>query len=132
MANVVYPEGKDALLTGEIDLLSDAIKVALLTDAYTYNAAHNFHDDLTGIVATSAALGSKTVSAGVFDAADVTFTALTGSEVERWVLFKDTGTSGTSPLIAFFDTKAGATPISFTPSGVDYIISWSASGIFSI
>lgn len=134
MANAVYPEGKDFLLTGAIDLTTDTIKVALitLTSGYTYSSAHNYHDDLTNIVATSSALTTPTVTAGVFDADDVTFTALTGADVEAWVLFRDSGTSATSELIAYFDTKSGSTAISFTPSGVDYVISWDAGGIFTI
>ena len=134
MANAVYPIAKKALLDADIDLLVDTIKIVLLTSSYTYSASHDFLNDITAgyRVSTSAALSSKTTTGGAFDAADVTFTALTGSTVTRWVLFKDTGTESTSNLIAYFDTVSGGGALSFVPNGSDFTLSFGASGIFTI
>lgn len=132
MANAIYPEAKDAILSGEIDLLNDTIKVVICSSTYTYNAAHDFADDLSGVLATSDALASKTLTAGVFDAADVSYASVTGT-VERWILKKDTGSDATSPLIAYFDTKTGSAAInSGALAAAPYGIQWDAAGILSI
>jgi hypothetical protein len=134
MANAVYPLAKKALLDADIDLLTDTIKIVLCDSGYTYNTAHDNLDDITAgaRVATSSALASKTTTGGAFDAADVTYTALTGDTVTSWVLFKDSGTESTSKLIAYFDTVSGGGAFSFTPSGGDLTLSFGASGIFTI
>lgn len=73
-------------------------------------------NDITGAarVATSSALGSKTVTNGVADAADVTFSSVTGDVSEALVFFKDTGTESTSRLILLIDTATG---LPVTPNG---------------
>jgi hypothetical protein len=134
MANTVYPIGKKAILDGDIDFLTDTIKIVLCDVTVTYNAAHDFLSDIAAgdRVATSAALSSKTTTGGAFDAADVTFTSLTGSEVKSWILYKDSGSEATSALIAFFDTVSGGGALSFTPNGGNFTLVFGASGIFTI
>lgn len=130
MANVLYPIGKKAILDADIDLLVDTIKVALVdTGTYTYSAAHDFYNDVSGVVGTPGTLGTKTTTGGVFDAADTVFTAVTGATVEALVIYKDTGSSATSALIAYIDTGSG---LPVTPNGGDITITWNASGIFAI
>lgn len=129
MANQLYPLGKAHLLglATKIDLVADDIKVLLVDTAVeTYNSADEFHSSITSPVATSGNLAGKTVTAGVFDANDLTFTAVSGSTVEAVVLYKDTGVSATSPLICWFDVTQ------FTPTGADVNLLWNASGIFAI
>lgn len=110
MASHVYPLAKQAFESGTIDLTSASIKVVLLTSAYTYSSTHQFLSDLTGTIATSGNLASKTVTNGVFDAADVTLTAVaSGSTIAALAGFKDTGTGSTSPLIWFNDGFSQAT-----------------------
>jgi len=76
MANLLYPKGKENLLLGNFDLSGANIKVALIdTGTYTYSATHDAYDDLSGIVGTPVAIGSTTVTDGVFDGADITFTS---------------------------------------------------------
>ena len=134
MANAIYPIAKKALLDADIDLSADTIKIVLCTSSYTYNTAHDFLNDVTAgyRVATSAALSSKTTTGGAFDAADVTFTALTGSTVTSWILFRDTGTESTSNLIAYFDTVSGGGALSYTPNGSNFTLQFGASGILTI
>jgi hypothetical protein len=135
MANALYPKGKKAILDGDVDLLNDTIKIVLVDgDSYVYNTGHDFLDDI-GVgdrVATSSALASKTTTDGAFDAADVTFTALTGNTVVAWVLYKDTGTASTSQLIAFFNVVSGGGAFSYAPNGSNLTLSFGAGGIFSI
>lgn len=134
MANAMYPLGLKAILDGDIDLLADNIKVILCDSGYTYSAAHDFHADVSGsaIVATSGNLASKTTTGGVFDAADLTFTSLTGDPVESYIVYKDSGSSATSPLLCYVDTRADTSALSFTPDGTDHTLRWSSAGIFAI
>lgn len=120
MPNALYTRAKKKLLDADIDLLVDDLKIVLVDAAdYTVNlATDEFLADIPagGRVATSANLASKTTTGGVFDAEDVTFTAVTGDPCECYVLYKDTGVAATSPLIAYFDTATG---LPITPNGAD-------------
>ena len=86
MANALYDKGREGFLDGSIDWDTDNIKVVLVDAAdYTVNlTADDFLDDIAvgGRAATSANLTSKTVAAGVADAADVTFSAVSGDVSE--------------------------------------------------
>lgn len=130
MANALYPSFKELILAM---LSSDTIKVALIdTGTYTYSSAHNYYDDVSGVIGTPQTLASKTITGGVFDAADVTFTAVSGATVEAYVVYKDTGTPSTSPLIAYFDSASSGLPV--TPNGGDITITFDngASKIFAL
>lgn len=136
MANALYDLGREKFLTGAISWSSDDIKVCLVdTDDYTVNlATDEFLDpDVTaaGIVATSGNLGTKTTAAGVADAADVTFTSVTGDQCEALVIYKDSGLGTTSPLIAYIDTASG---LPVTPNGGDITVQWDngANKIFKL
>lgn len=133
MANALYDLGRQGFLDGSIDWDTDNIKVLLVdTGTYTVNlATHQFHSDVSGIVATSGNLAGKTVTAGVADANDITFTAVTGATVEAIIIYKDTGVSGTSRLIAYIDTGTG---LPVTPNGGDITVSWDsgANRIFKL
>ncbi|AMT72095.1 hypothetical protein [Mycobacteroides immunogenum] len=125
MANALYDKGREAFATGAVNWTGDTIKVALVdTGAYTPNlATHQFLSDIAAgaRIATSAALTGKTATAGVCNAANVNFSAVSGASVEALVIYKDTGTAGTSPLIAYIDTATGL-PVS--PNGGDINIAW--------
>jgi hypothetical protein len=141
MANALYPSFKQLLLnpgtlgttSGDaVDLADDTIKVALIdTGTTAYSSAHDFYNDVSSaVIGTPQTLASKTVTGGVFDAADVTFTAVSGASVEALIIYKDTGTPSTSSLIAFIDVVASGLPV--TPNGGNITISWNASGIFTL
>ena len=133
MANAIYPLYKQALLNGSANtnMSSGTVKVALVdTGTYTYSAAHEFLSSLSGRVGTDQTIGSKTFTNGVFDGADVTYTAVSGATVEALVIYIDTGVAGTSRLIAYIDT--GVTGLPLTPNGGDVTITWNASGIFAL
>ena len=131
MASVVYPLAKQNFLLGDIALDTGVIRAVLIdTGVYTYNAAHNDYADLSGVVGTeSGALANKTVTNGVFDADNITFSAVSGATVEAIVLFLDTGVAANDLLIAFVDTGSG---LPVTPNGGDITISWHVSGIFAL
>jgi hypothetical protein len=133
MANAIYPKYKEAILqsASNSNMSSGTVKVALVdTGTYTYSAAHEFYSSVSGVVGTPQTIGSKTLTNGVFDGADVTFTAVSGASCEALVIYIDTGVAGTSRLIAFIDT--GVTNLPVTPNGGDISITWNASGIFAL
>jgi hypothetical protein len=139
MANALYPLWKLQLysFTANNNLSTGTVKVALIdTSFYTYSAAHQFYSSVSGtaVVGTPQTIGSKTfnVVAGVpvFDGADVTFNTVTGANVEALLIYIDTGTAGTSPLVAYIDS--GVTNLPVTPNGGNITIAWSTDGIFAL
>lgn len=138
MANALYDLGREKFLghaTIDLDWINDDIKAVLVdTGAYTVNlATHEFLSDIPvgARIATSGNLAGKTSTAGVADANDLTFTAVTGATVEALVLYKDTGVAATSPLIAYIDSATG---LPFTPNGSDVDVIWDsgANKIFKL
>lgn len=133
MANALWPLWKQALLefTANNDLDGQTVKAALVTAGYTYSGSDQYYSSVSAsVVGTPQTIGSKTFANGVFDGADVTYTAVTGSQVVAIVIYIDTGNTATSPLVAYIDT--GVTNLPVTPNGGDIAITWDASGIFSL
>lgn len=132
MANAIYPKWKEAVIQAAANsALTGTVKVALVDAAvYTYSAAHEFLSSLSGVIGVAATLGSKTFLNGTFDAADVTFTAVSGASAEAIVIYIDTGVAGTSRLVAYLDSGYVGLPV--LPNGGDISIVWSASGIFTL
>lgn len=123
MANALYDAGREGFLAGDIDWDANDIRIILIDEADdTIDlAVDNFLDDRAGAarVATSTALASKTTTAGVADAADKTFTAVTGDQAESIDGYKHTGTESTSNLIFNIDTATG---LPVTPNGGDITV----------
>lgn len=136
MANALYAKGKEKLLgaTSAISLDTDTIKCALIKNDYAQNLATDewYTSISASVLGTPQTLASKTITNGVFDAADVTFAAVTaGSVSEGVVLYKDTGVAGTSALLAYIDTITG---FPLTTNGGDVTVQWDngAYKIFSL
>ena len=132
MANAIYPKAKEKFLDALIDIPTDTIKIALIdTGTYTYSSTDEFWSAASAaLVGTAATLASKTITNGVFNADDVTFTSVTGASVEALIIFKDTGTAATSPLIMYLDVAASGLPV--TPNGNNIDVQFNASGIFAL
>lgn len=138
MANALYVAFRNGVLGSHatrVDLDADTIKAALIdhgTDTPAPTTDDFYNDISAGLVGSlSSALANKTVgtvAAGVFDADNVTFSAVTGNSVESVNVLKDTGNSATSDLIAYFDTATG---LPVTPNGGDITVTWAAGGIFT-
>lgn len=139
MADVIYNSFKGKIMDGSIDLDTDTIKVALVTDSYTPDQdTHDFFDDVTnevvgtGYTAGGASLASKAVTVdttdneGVFDANDVSWTTSTIT-ARGAVLYKSTGTASTSALIAYIDFGSDKTSTAGT-----FTIAWNAEGILNL
>jgi hypothetical protein len=133
MANVIYPLYKQSLLAGDtnISLTTGNVKLALVDSAsYTYSASHQFFSDLSGVIASSANLGTKSVTNGLFDAADSTFTGVSGAQSEFVIIYIDTGVTTTSRLVFFIDSSVTGLPI--TPNGGNITFAFNAGGIFQL
>lgn len=133
MANAIYPLYKQALLdaSANVDINDGTVKVALIdTGTYTYNAAHEFYSSVSGVVGTPQTINNTTVTNGLFDGDNVTYTAVTGNSVEALLIYIDTGSAATSRLVAWLDTSVTGLPV--TPNGGDITITWNASGIFQL
>lgn len=129
MASALYDFGRESFLTGDIDWAADNIKLVFVDVAdYTVNlATHQYLDDIPGAarVATSGNLSGKTTTAGVADAADVTVATVSGDVFEALVIYKDTGTEGTSILIAYIDDYTG---LPCTPNGSNITVAFPNDG----
>lgn len=142
MANALFDPGREGFLDGTIDWDTAVIKIALVR-GYTFSAAHKFVSDVTGasgtLHVTSSALTSKTVTNGVADAADVSFTAVTANAGNHSVLvFQASAVTGGADvaasaqrLIAWIDT---GTNLPIVPNGGDVTIAWDngANKIFKL
>ena len=137
MANILYPLAKSKLSARTVNLTADTIKAVLVDlGGYTYSASHEFLSDIPSAarLGTPVALANKAEYYGFFDADDTTFSAVaagsgTASAIEAIALYKDTGTVGTSSLIALLDTAIG---LPLTLNGSSVVITWPAAGILTL
>lgn len=139
MANALYPLWKQELLKGTSGTAlngsgTTGVYCALVdTGTYTYSSSHQYYSSLSGIGGTPQEIGAtKSYTNGVFDGADVTFSAVAGTvSYEALALYvKNAGANTTWPLVAFIDT--GVTGLPVTSNGGDISVTWNASGIFAL
>ncbi len=131
MANALYAKGREKILSGAVNFLADTIKVALIKADYAQNlvADEFFTSIAASVLNTPQTLTGKSVTAGVFDAADTVFPVVTaGDTSEGLVIYKDTGVAGTSPLLVYIDNLTG---FPFTTNGSTLTIEWD-NGAFKI
>ncbi len=125
MANTLYDFARQRFLEAQINWMSDNIKCILVdTGAYTpQTAVHQYLADIpiSARIAGPVTLTSKATTGGAADAADCTFTSVSGPSIEAIVIYSDTGSEATSPLIAYIDTATG---LPITPNGGDIIVTW--------
>lgn len=132
MANALFDAGREGFLDGTIDWDTAVIKVALVR-GYSFSAAHKWVSDITTasgvLAATSAALTSKTVTAGVADAADITFSAVASNAGNHSLLIFQASAvtggadvaAGAQRVIGWIDT---ATNLPAVPNGGDITVAW--------
>lgn len=136
MASLVYNKGKTAILNGDIDLLTQDIKVALVTSSYSPDKdADDFFDDVTneasgaGYTAGGKSLASKAVAQdnandrAEFDADDLQWVVSTIT-ARACVVYYDTGVDATSILIAYIDFGSDFSTVAET-----FTIEWDTEGI---
>jgi hypothetical protein len=145
MASLIFNVGKTQIANGGIDLLTDVLRVMLVTSAYTPDA----DDAHIGIVAGARAaelsgsgytadgelLSNRVVTqddgndrAEFDDTADMTWTAISAGTAAAAVVYLDSGTDSTSWPICYIDT--GGFPV--VTNGGDLTIQWNAEGILQL
>lgn len=135
MASFLYAVAEKGFLDADIDLLVDTIKVRAVTDTtYTPSEAHTAMSSVTAYAGTTdpTISTSKTTTAGVFDAADISAAWSSVSQdssnlINGLVIYKFVTDDAGSTPIAYIDLTT-----SFTPNGGDINLNFNASGIFSI
>lgn len=133
MANALYSKAKEAFLNGSINMVANTVTIALIdTGVYTYSASHQYRNEISNTaVISTATLANKTITNGVFDADDATFSSVTGANCEALIIYADTGVQSTSRLIAYIDSATG---LPILPNGGDITVAFSsgASKIFAL
>jgi len=115
VTDAYFTPAAEGFIDGTIDLDTAVIKCALVR-GYTFSASHKFVSDVTGaggtLNGTSAALTSKSVTGGVFDAADPTITAVASASNHGLLLFQASAVTGGADVassaqrvIAWYDSS---------------------------
>lgn len=128
-------------LDDDVDWAADTIKTALVS-GYTFDQdAHEFFSDVSGseVSGTGYTAGGQTLanaavsydatnSRRVYDADDVVWDASGGElSADGAVVYHDTGTASSSPLLGYVDFEQTVTATNDT-----FTISWSADGVLYI
>lgn len=135
MSNVWFPKALTAIAEARVLWRSsggDTIKAILIdTGTYTYDSSDEFLSDIpSGARVSVATMSPLTPTYGVYDAADTTFSAVSGSSVEALIIYQHTGTEATSRLLIYCDSASAGLPV--TPTGADILVRWSSSGIATL
>jgi hypothetical protein len=131
--SALFDPGREGILDDTIQMSTADVRAMLVRSTYTFSAAHKFLADLGAVDnGRSAALGSKTFTGGVFDAADTTITAISAVACNALVIFVHTGSDATARVVAYVDSATGL-PITPAASGV-LSVGWSnaADKIFKL
>lgn len=147
MANFVYNYAKLKLLTGQIDLDTDDIRVLLVkTGSPLTNDELEFVSSGGSIAAYEYTAGAnyvrKQLSESVvvdlpnnraeFTSSTITWTALGpdgSNNITAAVFYKHVSTDANSPLLAYFDTATG---LPLLPNGGDVQITFNAEGLLQL
>lgn len=137
MADSLYPKFKEKLMSKEIDMVLDTIKVVLVKSTYQFNDTHEFASDVgdSNVAGTFSAAstisGTKTVTNGIFNSSEDTevFAGINDGTINAYLIYKDTGSLATSPLIGYFDspsqfpfTVSGTTNINLNKNALGYFV----------
>lgn len=123
MTKRFYVKGAELTLGGQVDWVANTIKVHLMKSTYTPNFSTNdFRDDIASHIQATVTLTGKSITGGIFDASDPTFTAVAaGAACNALVFSKEGGTDATSPLLLYIDDDE-ITNFPITTSGGDVAI----------
>jgi hypothetical protein len=137
MADTAYALYMSAAFEGTYDLATAVVKLVLVNIAGGHYSPNFVTDQYLSAVASgdrisiSAQLTSVTITQGsgpisTFSAANTVFSSATGAAAGALLIFIDTGTPTTSPLIAYIDSYSG---LPVTPTGSDINVAFNGSGI---
>jgi hypothetical protein len=142
MSSFIYDLALQGFLQGSFDMATANVKVALvqITGSGTPYTANQATDQFLSVIPSGAIaaetsnLTSKVTANGIFGAGNASFGSVTFSNpCGAIVIYIDTGTSSTSPLIAYIDSS-NCSGLPITPIGTTITLSFSSTGnlIFSL
>ena len=116
MANAVFNKFKEGVLGADYDLTVATVKCAFVR-GYTFDATDEFVSDVTAtgtINGTSAALTTKSITNGVFDADNTSITTTANATDHGLLVFQSSAVGGggdvaatAQRVIAWYDTGTG-------------------------
>jgi len=110
MANFIYGKAKQALLNGEINVLSNNLKILLVNNLY--NPSINLDEyvsdlDPNSIKNRSGIIQNVVSTLGILDADDIEIPVHNGAAFNAVVLYQNGISDSDSRLISYIDTSAG-------------------------
>lgn len=139
MAAYTYGNFPLHLCKGEIDFDTAAVKALLVDSTYSIDIdLHDVRSQLSGEISGTGYSSGGVPLTGVvviydpntnttrIDADDANFGIVTLSDVAGLVVYVDTGTPATSPLVSFHQMP------SQNPDGVAFVYTWNADGILTL
>jgi hypothetical protein len=132
MANAIFTRFFTGVQLADYDLTVASIKCSLVR-GYSFSATDSTVADVTGaggtLNGTSAALGSPSVTSGVFDANDTSLTTTASASNHNLLLYQSSAVTGGADvpanqqlLIALFDTGTG---LPIQPGTGTVTVTWS-------
>jgi hypothetical protein len=116
--NAIYDKARAAFtawaaagLSAPINLDTDTIKMVGVTSAYAQNMATDQFLSTVGAntVGTPVVLTFTSDTAGVWKTSTIPTFTVSSATIAAWLIYKDTGTAGTSPLIGRYDGLCSVT-----------------------
>lgn len=110
MANFVYGKAKQALLNGQINVLSNSLKILIVNSSYVPSAnSDQYVSNINPsyIKNRSAIIQNVTNTLGVLDADDITILEYDGAAFKAIILYENGISDSDSRLIAYIDTSIG-------------------------
>lgn len=137
MASGIYDSFFQQSVNGNIDWDSDTIKIALVTSSYVVDLVnHDYFDDITNEVSSSgytaggATLSNASISTAsnviTLDADNIVWNTVTFN-ARAAIVYKDTGTDSTSPLMFYYDFVTDR-----SPSGANFTINVNSLGFLTL
>lgn len=137
MASVLYRKFKEQILQhgDDTDLSSGTVKAVLVdTGTYTFSQTHQYLSSVTGIMQSGGSnctltIDNKSLTSGTFKTSDATDTFTSpdsGGSFEAMIVYVDSGSAATSPLVAYIELDP---PV--LPSGGTITVTWDASTVMN-
>lgn len=137
MASTLHLKGLEQIFKQNLDVENDTIKAVFMQTGYTPNAStHSYYSDVSASIASGATpftLTSGLVSINdgslriQIDFDDISLSTQTFSS-NKFLIYKDTGSAATSPVIATIDIVEGT----ISPVGGPVTVTINSSGVFGI
>tara|TARA_B100000929_G_C15388671_1_gene380420 strand:- start:75 stop:497 length:423 start_codon:yes stop_codon:yes gene_type:complete len=133
---VIYNDGKERIINGDIDLNGDTLKCKLLTSSYSPAVTHSTISDLTNECAdgdysaqtVGGAAVTETSGTVTFDCTDITFGSNVTITAKYAAMYSDTHAS--DALICYVDLDTGGGSVSSTSGTFTIVIN--NSGVFTV